>query len=361
MLSSRRSRPVLRAVTAIATLVALGMPPDRTAVAGKPGGGGTTTTYTLTDLKGFPDGDSGIQGYARGVGNPDAAGVVKIVGGSHRADRLSHAALWTAAATGAVQSLTDLGNPSGHSECAAVAINDSGLIVGTNPAFVVIPGIGLKVLPSIYGTSSEGGAVNKGGDVVGYDEAWHVDALGNVTGPINLGTFFASDINDAGVMAGSQNSLPAIAQFDTNGTLQVRMLSLLPGDNRGYAYAINNAGAVVGQSSADVSSSHAFLWTPDDRVVSLPDLGGGKSIANDINDKGQIIGRTSKPRGGIDVPCLWENGKVSDLNVLCGAGAGLTVMDAQAINATGHIVGYLRVSLPGRIFEQHAYLLTPKP
>src|SRR3954453_1316635 len=87
MLPSRQSRSVLRATIAIAALAALGMHLNTFAIAGKPGGGGTTTTYTLTDLKGF-SGGSGIQGYAYGVGNPDAAGVVKIVGGSYKADRL---------------------------------------------------------------------------------------------------------------------------------------------------------------------------------------------------------------------------------------------------------------------------------
>src|SRR5258708_7516563 len=86
MLRFRRSRSLLTATMAIAALAALGIRLDRFAIAGKPGGG-TTTTYTLTDLKGFTGG-SGIQGYAYGVGNPDASGVVKIVGGSYKADRL---------------------------------------------------------------------------------------------------------------------------------------------------------------------------------------------------------------------------------------------------------------------------------
>lgn len=50
-----------------------------------------------------------------------------------------------------------------------------------------------------------------------------------------------------------------------------------------------------------------------------------------------------------------------DLNALSGAGSKLTLIEANAINATGHIVGSFRASLQGRVSEDHAYLLTPKP
>jgi probable HAF family extracellular repeat protein len=363
MLTSNRFRAVLKAMIAIAVLAALGMHAIRLAIAGKPSGGGTTTTYTLTDLKGFSDG-SGIQGYAYGVGNPDAAGIMKIVGGSYRADRLRHAALWQATAAGAALGLTDLGTPNGESECAAVDVNDNGLIVGTYPAFVVIPGIGLKVLPSIYGSGSEGFAVNNRGDVIGYTEAWHVDALGNVTGPVDLGTFIARDINDGGVMAGAQNGLPAIAWFDASAALQVQMLGVLPGNGLGSAYAINNLGAVVGESREYLGNylwrSHAFLWTPANGMIALGDLGGGASIARDINDNGLIVGNSFKSGSGW-VAFLWQNGTMSDLNALSGAGSKLTLIEANAINATGHIVGYLSASLRGGGSEDHAYLLTRKP
>src|SRR3954453_22573726 len=118
----REFRAFLKVMTAIAALAAVVLHLNRFAIAGKPGGGGTTTTYTLTDLKGF-SGGGGIQAYAYGVNNPDAAGTVKIVGGSYMgpaSNRLIHAALWRATAGGTVLDLTDLGNPDGNHSCAAV-------------------------------------------------------------------------------------------------------------------------------------------------------------------------------------------------------------------------------------------------
>ena len=186
-----------------------------------------------------------------------------------------------------------------------------------------------------------------------YGEAWHVDDLGNVTGPVNLGTFIARDVNDQGVMAGMQNSRPAIAWFDAGATLHVQMLGVLPGNGDGSAYAINNLGAVVGESS-----SHAFVWTSANGMIAL---GGEASRARDINDHGQIVGQFLKSSGAGWGAFLWQNGTMSDLNALSGAASKLTLVEANAINATGHIVGSLRASLPGGTSEDHAYLLTPKP
>jgi probable HAF family extracellular repeat protein len=97
-------------------------------------------------------------------------------------------------------------------------------------------------------------------------------------------------------------------------------------------------------------------------MIALGDLGGGASRARDINDNGLIVGSSFKSMGAGWVAFLWENGKTSDLNILSGAGSKLTLVEANAINATAHIVGYLRASLPGRGgSEDHAYLLTRKP
>jgi probable HAF family extracellular repeat protein len=96
-------------------------------------------------------------------------------------------------------------------------------------------------------------------------------------------------------------------------------------------------------------------------MIALGDLGGGASRARDINDNGQIVGNSFKSSGSGWVAFLWQNGTMSDLNALSGAGSKLTLIEANAINATGHIVGYLRASLSGRSSEDHAYLLTRKP
>lgn len=360
MLCSGQVHAGLVATIVLAAFVPVGMFSGRAAFAGKPGGG-TATTYTLTDLKGFSD-SGGIQSDAYGVGNPDATGVLRIVGRSFRADGLSHATVWTATSAGAALSLTDLGTPTGRRTCAATGVNDQGLIVGSSPAFVIIPGVGLKLLSSSTAVTGSR-AVNERGDIVGDGSAWHVDALGNLTGPLGLGTFVASDVNDQGLMAGVQDGLPAAAWFDGAGILKVRLLGLPSGSTVGTARGINNLGDVVGESREYVGNStwrsHAVLWPSSGGIVALGDLGGGTSVASDINDGGQIVGGSSTARG-TDVGFVWDGGTMSDLNVLSGAGSKLQIQEACAINATGHIVGTLRASMSGAS-EYHAYLLTRKP
>jgi probable HAF family extracellular repeat protein len=54
-----------------------------------------------------------------------------------------------------------------------------------------------------------------------------------------------------------------------------------------FAYGINNAAQVVGQSQAN-RGEHAFITGPDG--VGMRDLGGGSNVAYDINDSGQAVG-----------------------------------------------------------------------
>jgi probable HAF family extracellular repeat protein len=93
-------------------------------------------------------------------------------------------------------------------------------------------------------------------------------------------------------------------------------------------------------------------------MIALGDLGGRSSRALDINDDRQVVG-WARNAGGSTRAFLWEKGRMSDLNVLSGAGSKLTLESANAINNRGHIVGSLRTS--GRVSENHAFLLTPKP
>ena len=58
---------------------------------------------------------------------------------------------------------------------------------------------------------------------------WHVDLQGNVTGPIDLGTFHALDINDNEIMVGidEDNLTASIAWFDNQMVLQRQSIGLL--------------------------------------------------------------------------------------------------------------------------------------
>ena len=94
------------------------------------------------------------------------------------------------------------------------------------------------------------------------------------------------------------------------------------GGGTNYAYAINNAGQVVGWGSVDGPARHAFLWDP---VAGMQDLGG--TVAHDINDSGQVVG-TSDVGGTHAV--LWD--PVTGMQDIAG---GI----AHGINNGGQVVG----------------------
>ncbi len=69
------------------------------------------------------------------------------------------------------------------------------------------------------------------------------------------------------------------------------------------ARGINTHRRIVGISgSAD--RDLPILWTPDLGIRRLPDLGGGRGHATDLNEFGQIVGTTNSARGAIRAT-LW--------------------------------------------------------
>jgi len=145
-------------------------------------------------------------------------------------------------------------------------------------------------------------------------------------------------INDAGQIVG----------FDTYGGRRHAVIwtragetdvGTLPGGSESEADAINAAGTAVGASTtgSDQSlgqpGSHATLW----RLGKATDLGtlpgDDTSLAIGINAAGQIVGRSEGQ--GLYHPFLWEQGKMTRLATLGGPWNA-----AQAINSQGVIVGW---------------------
>jgi probable HAF family extracellular repeat protein len=99
--------------------------------------------------------------------------------------------------------------------------------------------------------------------------------------------------------------------------------------------AINNRQQVVGMMNFpdDEGRFHAYVW--DDGVMRDLTPDGGGSQANDINDRGQIVG-IADLGDGIGAAVLWEDGRMVPLE----QPAGVLFCVAQAINDRGVIAGY---------------------
>src|SRR4029077_19992359 len=118
------------------------------------------------------------------------------------------------------------------------------------------------------------------------------------------------------------------------------------GGTVGLAFMVNNRGQVIGQSSlADIPGAciggsggavgcHGILWERG-VLTDLGTLGGNFSIANWINDEGDIVGVASTAGEATVHGTLWKNGRITDLEPLTGDCAS----QAFAINTSGQIVG----------------------
>ncbi len=122
--------------------------------------------------------------------------------------------------------------------------------------------------------------------------------------------------------------------------VDIHSASLFPGGT--YAYGINKSGQVVGQGWVSSFGAHAFLHNGGQMIDLGTFPGGIQAVAYAINDAGQVVGTSD---GAIAVSkkttvhfthaFLYANGKMVHLGIPSGA----TYSQATAINGNGQIVG----------------------
>jgi probable HAF family extracellular repeat protein len=251
-------------------------------------------------------------------------------------------------------SVTTLQNLPDSVSVQGVAINNSGQVAGNS---ITADGTSLAVVwngttPTVLGGSDTGfiysafvTGMNNLGDVVGFDTAFktRVDLWGgNISGDCGGDEAWydttGTAINDVGQIAGTVfeygEPFPPLAISWSNFCLTNDWAELGPVDYGDYPTSINNAGEAVGYTYLDPeqSTQHATQFSPYYRDMGT--LGGQNSGANQINDRGYIVGWAEIPNNRAHA-ALWGPHTVpSDLGTLGGK-----TSSANGINTQGDAVG----------------------
>ncbi|MBV9102775.1 MAG: hypothetical protein JO060_04240 [Candidatus Eremiobacteraeota bacterium] len=327
----------------------------------------STAHYSVTDLCPLP-GD--VCGVGRGSGLFFALGgslnsLGQASGISSNNSALNFATLFN---HGQTRDLNSLGAAISYGD----AINASGEVAGwesmpsetPHHAFLYTNGRMMNIEnASLFPNGSEAYGINKTGQVVGigfitpgnfhaflYTGGKMVDL-----NPFNGFQSIATSINDAGEIIGSSCCSPlAKTWLYANGNF-----TNLSQTNSGTF--INNNGQIVGQNSAQHATLYSNgVWT---------DLGafqGNATAANEINNKGQVVGFAfirsrnhhcpSCPPPDDNRALIFTSGGPVDLNTLIPPSSGFTLTEAIAINDAGQIVADAKNGSD----VPHAVLLTPK-
>jgi probable HAF family extracellular repeat protein len=229
----------------------------------------------------------------------------------------------------------------------------------------------------------------------------------------NLGTLGGTDscalfVNDRGQVAGNSftndivnpgSGLPTTHPFLWDGS-ELKDLKALGNGNFATVSGLNSHGQVAGTSNLtdDFTTFHAFLWD-DGKLIDFGGLGGNAVEVIGLNDHGEFVGKADLPgsqthdaflgkNGALrDLgtqdgdPCsvaisinskeqivggssdcsnflhafLWENGRMTDLNVFVPSSSTLTLTQATFIDDRGEITA--EGVLPNG--DQRAVLLIP--
>jgi probable HAF family extracellular repeat protein len=257
-------------------------------------------------------------------------------------------------------------------------------MAGADPLFGSIHtyGHGLNNLGQMVGASKEGapnyflhavlwqtkdtppqdlGFLGKGA-YVDYSEAYGINDLAHVVGNSALGTATrgflwrngrmidlgalsgqvvseARVINNQGLIAGKSNLYPVIWKYDvanSNSTPVIQQLPIPSGFFSAQPTAVNDSGDVAGYAGSPSIDAHAILWR-NGQAIDLGVWPGGRySVANGINNLGQIVGAGTVVGDNLDHALMWTV-------VTTGSGGGTTnatpSASLQATSSTSIRVG----------------------
>ena len=301
--------------------------------------------------------------------------------------------------------IKDLGSFGGNQN-AAFGINNRGQIIGNSQntipdslcffgttqqrAFLWEKGV-IQDLGTLGGNCAYAGFINERGHIVGNSDTtttpnpltgvptadpflWEngtmidLGTLGGAYGSANAPNTLNSHDQVIGVSSLAANPGACLTELDPNchpflwdkGRL-IDLNTSTIGGNPLSAYAITDAGEIIGPAAFPNAPFDAFIWR-NGVATDLGHLGDCYSNALAINSQGQVVGDTFVCDGSNSRAFLWENGAIVDLNTLVPPGSSLQLVDASNINNRGEIAGtgVPPGVPPANVFtEGHGFLLIP--
>lgn len=193
---------------------------------------------------------------------------------------------------------------------------------------------------------------------------WDADGTFHTLASLGGNYSQANGINGRGQVVGYSGTADGgggAVLWESDGS--IRQLTVLGAEMRfTWATRINAHGQVVGQSHASFedAQARARTWLPDGSVQALPQGGAIGASAYALNDAGTVVG-FSILGGGQHRATIWEQGTAQDLNRFIDAElaqAGWYFSEARAINEGGWVAGEARNSMTG---EVRGFVLSPVP